>query len=58
MARKKKEPEKVYVMAGMRDNLVLLSMKHNIDLKVLRELNPDIKNCLFRIPQGRKVRIA
>ena len=58
MARKKKkEPEAVYVIAGQRDYLVHLSLKHNIPLDKLRALNPDIKNIFFKIPTGRKVRI-
>ena len=58
MARKKKEPEAVYVEAGYFDNLVKISMKSNVSIEQLRELNPDIKNCMYLIPKGKKVRIA
>ena len=58
MARKKKEPEAVYVEAGYFDNLVKISIKNNISIEQLRELNPDIKNCMYLIPKGKKVRIA
>ena len=58
MARKKKEPEAVYVEAGYFDNLVKISMKNSVSIEQLRELNPDIKNCMYLIPKGKKVRIA
>lgn len=58
MARKKKEPEAVYVEAGYFDNLVKISIKNNISIEQLRELNPDIKTCMYLIPKGQKVRIA
>ena len=58
MARKKKEPEAVYVEAGYFDNLVKISMKNNVSIEQLREFNPDIKNCMYLIPKGKKVRIA
>lgn len=58
MPRKKKEPEAVYVEAGYFDNLVKISMKSNVSIEQLREFNPDIKNCMYLIPKGKKVRIA
>lgn len=58
MPRKKKEPEAVYVAAGYFDNLVKISMKSNVSIEQLREFNPDIKNCMYLIPKGKKVRIA
>ena len=58
MPRKKKEPEAVYVEAGYFDNLVKISMKSNVSIEQLRELNLDIKNCMYLIPKGKKVRIA
>ena len=58
MPRKKKEPEAVYVEAGYFDNLVKISMKYSVSIEQLRELNPDIKNCMYLIPKGKKVRIA
>jgi hypothetical protein len=58
MARKKKEPEAVYVEAGYFDNLVKISMKNSVSIEQLRELNPDIRNCMYLIPKGKKVRIA
>ena len=59
MPRKKKtEPEAVYFEAGKLDNLIKISMKANVSIEQLRALNPDIKNCLFKIPSGKKVRIA
>lgn len=58
MPRKKKEPEAVYVEAGYFDNLVKISMKSNVSIEQLRELNPDIRNCMYLIPKGKKVRIA
>ena len=58
MARKKKEPEAVYVEAGYFDNLVKISMKSNVSIEQLREFNPDIKNCMYLIPKGKKVRIT
>ena len=58
MARKKKEPEAVFFEAGLRDNLVKISIKTNVSIELLRELNPDIRNCMFAIPKGKKVRIA
>ena len=58
MPRKKKEPEAVYIEAGYFDNLVKISMRSNISIEQLRELNPDIKNCMYLIPKGKKVRIA
>ena len=58
MARKKKEPEAIYVEAGYFDNLVKISMKSNVSIEQLREFNPDIKNCMYLIPKGKKVRIT
>ena len=58
MPRKKKEPEAVYVEAGYFDNLVKISMKSNVSIEQLRELNPDIRNCMYLISKGKKVRIA
>lgn len=58
MPRKKKEPKTIYVEAGYFDNLVKISMKSNISIEQLRELNPDIRNCMYLIPKGKKVRIA
>jgi len=58
MPRKKKEPEAVYVEAGYFENLVKISMKNNVSIEQLREFNPDIKNCMYLIPKGKKVRIA
>ena len=58
MARKKKEPEAVYVEAGYFDNLVKISMRMNVSIEQLRKLNPDIKAGLYLIPKGKKVRIA
>lgn len=57
MARKKKITEE-FTVAGIRDNLVSISLKTHVPLETLRELNPDIKNIIFKIPAGRKVRIA
>ena len=59
MPRKKKKPEAVYVEAGYFDNLVKISMKNNVSIEQLRELNPDIETCMYLIiPKGKKVRIA
>ena len=57
MARKKKEPEQIYVKAGIKDCLATLSIKHNIDMATLRELNPGIRNIFMLILPGEKVRI-
>lgn len=56
MARKKKTAEE-YIIAGIRDNLVLIAVKTKLPIEQLRALNPDIKNVMFKIPQGQKVRI-
>lgn len=67
MARKKKEPEAVvetvseeakYYEAGMFDNLVKISIKTGTGIEQLRTLNPDIRNCMYLIRQGQKVRIG
>ena len=58
MARKKKQPEPEYIRAGIRDNLVKISIKSGVPLEQLRSLNPDIKNILFKIPAGKEVRIV
>ena len=56
MPRKKKEIE-VYTNAGLRDNLVKISIKHNVPLEELRRLNPDIRNIIMKISSGKAVRI-
>ena len=56
MARKKKKAEE-YIKAGIRDNLVRISIKYGVALEDLRALNPDIKNIIFKLPAGRSVRI-
>lgn len=58
MARKKKQSDPVFVRAGVRDNLVKISIKTGIDLEQLRALNPDIKNIISAILPGKDVRIA
>ncbi len=58
MARKKKQNEPVFVRAGVRDNLVKISIKTGVDLEQLRALNPDIKNIISAILPGKDVRIA
>lgn len=58
MARKKKQSEPVYIRAGIRDNLVKVSIKTGISLEVLRSLNPDIKNIISAILTGKNVRIS
>lgn len=57
MARKKKS-EPVFMRAGVRDNLVKISIKTGVDLEQLRALNPDIKNIISAILPGKDVRIA
>ena len=57
MARKKKNIEE-YVEAGFRDTLVKISIKYNVEIEKLRELNPDIRFIIAGIPKGRKVRIS
>lgn len=58
MPRKKKEPEAIYFTAGNFDNLIKISIKANVSIEQLRALNPDIKNCIFKIQPGKKVRLA
>ena len=58
MAKKKKQSEPVFMRAGVRDNLVKISIKTGVDLDVLRSLNPDIKNIISAILPGKNVRIA
>ena len=58
MARKKKQSEPVYIRAGIRDNLVKVSIKTGTSLEVLRSLNPDIKNIISAILPGKNVRIS
>ena len=58
MARKKKQSDPVFVRAGIRDNLVKISIKTGVDLEQLRTLNPDIKNIISAILPGKDVRIA
>ena len=58
MARKKKQSEPVFVRAGVRDNLVKISIKTGVDLEQLHTLNPDIKNIISAILPGKDVRIA
>ena len=58
MARKKKQSEPVFVRAGIRDNLVKISIKTGVELEQLRALNPDIKNIISAILPGKDVRIA
>ena len=59
MARKKKTEETVpvYVRAGIHDTLTLISMRTGVEVWKLRELNPKIKNSVFPIPYGERVRI-
>lgn len=57
MARKKKS-DPVFMRAGVRDNLVKISIKTGVDLEQLRALNPDIKNIISAILPGKDVRIA
>lgn len=58
MARKKKQSEPVFMRAGVRDNLVKISIKTGVDLEQLRALNPDIKNIISAILPGKDVRIS
>lgn len=58
MARKKKQSDPVFVRAGIRDNLVKISIKTGVDMEQLRALNPDIKNIISAILPGKDVRIA
>lgn len=58
MARKKKQSDPVFVRAGIKDNLVKISIKTGVDLEQLRALNPDIKNIISAILPGKDVRIA
>ena len=58
MTRKKKQSDPVFVRAGVRDNLVKISIKTGVDLDQLRALNPDIKNIISAILPGKDVRIA
>ena len=58
MARKKKQSDPVFVRAGIRDNLVKISIKTGVDLEQLRALNPDIKNIISALLPGKDVRIA
>lgn len=58
MARKKKQPEPEYMKAGIRDNLVKISIKSGVPMEQLRSLNPDIRNILYKIPAGKEVRIV
>ena len=58
MARKKKQSDPVFVRAGIRDNLVKISIKTGVDLEQLRTLNPDIRNIISAILPGKDVRIA
>lgn len=57
MARKKKKAEE-FIRAGITDNLVKISIRHAKELEELRALNPEIKNCIAKIPAGRMVRIT
>lgn len=57
MARKKKS-DPVFMRAGVRDNLVKISIKTGVDLEQLRALNPDIKNIISAILPGKDVRIS
>ena len=59
MARKKKTEEAVpvYVRAGIHDTLTLISMRTGVEVWKLRELNPKIKNSVFPISYGERVRI-
>ena len=59
MARKKKTDEAVpvYVRARIHDTLTLVSMRTGVELWKLRELNPKIKNSVFPILYGERVRI-
>lgn len=56
MARKKKsEPE--YIACRGITNLVKLSIRYEIPLEELRNLNPGVRNCIAAIPIGKEVRI-
>ena len=59
MPRKKKTDEvvPVYVRAGIHDTLTLVSMRTGVEVWKLRELNPKIKNSVFPILYGERVRI-
>ena len=59
MARKKKTEEAVpvYVRARIHDTLTLVSMRTGVDVWKLRELNPNVKNSVYPIPYGERVRI-
>lgn len=57
MARKKKQPDPEHIRAGIRDNLVKIHIKTGTGLDDLRALNPDIKNIISPIKQGKEVRI-
>ena len=57
MPRKKKTDIPVYVRAGLRDTLTLISLRTSIDISVLRDLNPKIRSTVYPIPYGERVRI-
>lgn len=59
MARKKKEPETVhiYIYAGTGCTLVRLAIRYNLNLPIIRELNPQIKDPCQLLKFRQKVRI-
>ena len=60
MPRKKKSEEEklpVYVRAWIHDNLTMISMRTGVDVWKLRELNPNVRNSVYPIPYGERVRI-
>lgn len=57
MARKKKEPEAVYIYAGTGWTLVRLAIRYNLKLPIIRELNPQIKDPCQLLKLRQKVRI-
>ena len=57
MARKKKNDDPVYIITGIADTPVTLSMKLNIDVYEIRKLNPDIRFNNEQLGRGRRIRI-
>ena len=53
----KKEAKTIYTTARIGDTLIRISIKNNIRLDKLRELNPDIKGPAIVLKMGQKVRL-
>lgn len=58
MPRKKSEKTKIYCTAAFGDTLDRIARRLDIDLDILKQLNPDVKGPVYLLKLGQRVRIS